>query len=278
MIAYLKTETEGVALFYRIDDALRAKANIVINHGFAEHLGRYEYVAQKLVAAGYNVLRYDLRGHGQTKGLQGHIDSYHNFITDADAMVDLMKLNNPNLSTYMLGHSMGGLVTTLYGIKYPNKLAGQILSGAANGKLPEASTLKARALSIAAKFTPMVKLKNPVENDICSVPEVVYDYQNDPLVLKKATFNFYNEFLVRATDEVLSHLNEYNLPVLILHGEEDSIVPSVISQHVFDTIASKDKTLHIYPKLYHEIFNEEIKEEIVDYVIDWLDNNIKAVI
>lgn len=278
MIAYLKTKTEGVELFYRLDDAKNPKANIIINHGFAEHLGRYDYVANRLVAAGYNVLRYDLRGHGQTKGIKGHISSYENFIDDADAMVDLMKVNNPGLPNYMLGHSMGGLVTTLYGIKYPKKIEGQILSGAANGKIPEASTLKAKGLSVLAKITPKLQITNPVNNDISSVEQVVEDYLNDPLVLKSASINFFNEFLNNATNEVLNNLNKYSLPVLILHGEEDAIVPSSISESFYNIIKSTDKEIHIYPDLYHEIFNEEIKDEIVDYIIDWLDNHSKAII
>lgn len=278
MLAYLKTTSPGVELFYRLDNAVNAKANIIINHGFAEHLGRYDHVAQQLVEAGYNVLRYDLRGHGQTKGLKGHIESYEDFIDDADAMVKLMALNNPGLPNFMLGHSMGGLVTTLYGLKHPEKLAGQIISGAANGKIPDAKSLKAKGLSAIVKLTPKLQVKNPVNDDICSVEKVVEDYLKDPLVLKSATVNFYHEFLNKATDQLLENVDAYSLPILILHGEKDKVVPAEISQTLYERIQSMDKELHIYPELYHEIFNEEINDEIIHYVINWLDLRIKALI
>lgn len=277
MIAYLKTNTKNVELFYRLDESRNPLGNIIINHGFAEHLGRYDYMSKRLVDAGYNVLRYDLRGHGQSKGTKGHIESYEEFISDADAMVDLMQLNNPLLPTYMLGHSMGGLISTLYALKFPGKLSGQILSGAANGELPDNSNIKAKSLSILAKVTPKLYLKNPVDKKLCSDPKVVQNYLHDPLVLKSATFNFYNEFLNKAIDEVLLNLRDYNLPVLILHGEEDSIVPYDISRRFFDSIQSIDKEIQIYPDLYHEIFNETIKDEIIDYLIHWLNIHVEDI-
>lgn len=271
MIGYLKTRTPGVELFYRMDDVKKPKANIIINHGFAEHLGRYDYVSKRLVEAGYNVLRYDLRGHGQSKGPKGHIDSYEKFIEDADAMLALMQISNPGLENYMMGHSMGGLITTLHGLRYPTKVKGQILSGAANGKLPEASTLKAKALALLSKVSPKVQIKNPVEEAICSDPLVVSNYLKDPLVLKSASINFYNEFLNKATDEVLLDLDNYNLPVLILHGAEDKIVPKEISENFYKTARSEDKRLIVYPELFHEILNEGEKTDIMDTIIQWLD-------
>lgn len=274
MSKFLRTKTPGVELFYVIDQAQDAKANIVINHGFAEHLKRYDYVSKRLVQAGYNVLRYDLRGHGQSKGELGHIDSYKDFITDADAMVDLMVDQNPHLETFMLGHSMGGLISTLYGSQFSSKLSGQILSGAANGKLPAASNFKAKVLSLASNVFPHKKLKNPVDDYVCSVPEVVEAYLNDPLVLKKASLNFYNEFLNKAVVEVTSKLDQYDLPVLILHGEEDSVVPKQISENFYKEIKSNNKEIIIYPKLFHEILNEKIKDEIIDKIISWLDYNL----
>ena len=43
------------------------------------------------------------------------------------------------------------------------------------------------------------------------------------------------------------------------------------SQFLSEQCASSDKTLHIYPGLYHEIFNEPEKEEIFNEILAWLD-------
>lgn len=270
-MSYYKLEDNKNEIYYKIDNAKNAKANLIINHGFAEHLHRYDYVASRLVDAGYNVLRYDLRGHGQSTFDKGHIESYEEFIDDAYQMLILMKRKNPNLENYMLGHSMGGLVSTIFGLRYPHLLKGQILSGAANGKLSDTKNFKDVILKFASKIIPKGQMKNPVSSDICSVEEVVKDYLADPLVLKSASFNFYNEFLNKATDDVLLNMSNYKLPVLILHGEHDKIVPAKISSYLYDSISSSSKELIIYPDLYHEILNENNKDDILKDIINWLE-------
>lgn len=273
---YLKIDEE-IQLFYRINLAKKPKANIIITHGFAEHLGRYNYVTKKLNEANFNVLRYDVRGHGKSKGKKGYVDNYNNFINDLDKMVDKINKEAYGLPLFMLGHSMGGLITTLYGLRHPKKVKGQILSGAANGELKQAEGLRSNFLNFAASVLPNLYIKNPVEEKICSVDSVVSRYKNDPLVLKKASVNLFNEFLNKASKEVLNNLSKYKLPVLILHGEDDDIVDKSISENFYENISSENKELIIYKDLYHEILNEKNRDEILEKIIKWVKDQILAV-
>ncbi|MFR4804762.1 MAG: alpha/beta fold hydrolase [Eggerthellaceae bacterium] len=63
-----KQAPEGFLLVGRIDAPERPKAAIVIVHGLCEHFGRYDYVTQRLLEAGYAVVRFDHRGHGRSMG------------------------------------------------------------------------------------------------------------------------------------------------------------------------------------------------------------------
>lgn len=270
MLAYVPTDTKDVELFYRFDQAKDAKANIIIHHGFAEHLGRYDHVAEVLKEAGYNVMRFDARGHGLTKGPKGHIDDFHDFITDLDFMMNVTEFLAPNLPIYTLGHSMGGMITLMYGLTYPEKLAGQIFSGAASGPLPYLNKFKEGIVLTAAKIMPQKMFKNVVAQDICTDPQVVEDYLNDPLVLDKASFSFYKEFLIESPKYIEERIDSYDLDTLILHGRDDKVVPVALSEKLFERIASQDKELIIYDDLFHEILNEPIKDEILKEIVDWL--------
>jgi len=42
----------------------------------------------------------------------------------------------------------------------------------------------------------------------------------------------------------------------------------------FDEIASEDKGLQIYPKLFHEILNEPSKDEVIADIVLWLNKHI----
>jgi len=269
MSNYLKLR-DDIELFYKKDIPTEPKGLILINHGFAEHLGRYDYLAEMMVKEGYGIYRYDLRGHGKTRSTKGHIESYVDFILDTDEMVELMKKENPHLPIFILGHSMGGFITVLYGLRYPNKIKGQILSGAAVNTLPSAKGIKSYAFEFLNLFARMKKIGNPVSNDICSVEEVVTDYKEDPLVLKEATLNFYVQFLVKGRKQITNNISNYKCPCIILHGEKDKIVPKEIAHYFYNSISSDDKELKIYENLYHEILNESTKYEVILDIINWL--------
>lgn len=263
----------GNKIYYKVDKVENPKATVLINHGFAEHLARYDYLARELNQSGYNVYRYDLRGHGRSGKRKGHIDSYREFIDDCKEMVDLILLDGEE-KIFILGHSMGGLVSLLYGIEYRDTLEGQILSGPAAGKLPTVSGPRSSLLKIANVFFSNKMIENPVTDDICSDPRVVKAYREDPLVLKEATMNFYVEFLLNAVNYALEHLEDYKYPCLILQGEEDKIVPKEIAENLYMRISSEDKKIKTYKDLYHEILNERSKDMIVEDIVAWLDNRI----
>lgn len=273
MSSYLRLE-DGVELFYQKDLPKDSKAIVLINHGFAEHLDRYDYISKSLNESGYGVYRYDLRGHGRTKFQKGHIKRFNNFILDADEMVDYIKKENKDLPVFMLGHSMGGLITALYGIKYPDKLKGQIFSGAALGTLPSGAGIKKYILELGNLLIPNKKIKNPIDKSLCSVEEVYTNYLNDPLVLKEATMNFYVEFLVNAVKILNMNKDKYNYPCLITHGEMDKVVPKELSVSFYEKINSRDKEIIIYDNLFHEILNEKEKDQVIDDIVQWLNNRV----
>lgn len=261
---------DGTKLFYLKDIPKKPVANILINHGFAEHCSRYDYVAKRLKEENIGVYRYDLRGHGRSQSKKGHIRDFMDFAKDADEMVDLIKKENPDTPLFMLGHSMGGFVTCLYGIQYPNRLEGQIFSGAAVRRVPQVEGFKGDLYRFINLFLPNMKVKNQLSKDICSVSKVVEEYERDPMVLTEATLNFYVQFLVKGTDWIEKNIEKYRCTCLITHGEKDKIVPKETAIYLYNSISSKDKEIKIYDDLYHEILNERERDKILFDMINWL--------
>ena len=58
------------------------KAQVLLLHGLAEHMGRYEHVAATLNAAGYSVAGLELRGHGHSGGKRGHVEDWADYRAD----------------------------------------------------------------------------------------------------------------------------------------------------------------------------------------------------
>lgn len=243
---------------------------VIIVHGIAEHLERYDYVAEKIANANLTVYRYDNRGHGKSGGQRAHIEDFNDLILDADSIVEYAKSENPNIPIFMLGHSMGGFITASYGIKYKNKLNGQVLSGAATDPSFITNNLMKTLIKIINKIAPKMEIKNDLADIISRDLNVVNSYKADPLVLKKLTSRFYYEFIVKGIPWLYKQLDEYEYPCFVIHGGDDKIVNKQSSYNFIDKISSSDKEIKIYDKLYHEILNENERDIVIDDIISWL--------
>lgn len=62
------------------------------------------------------------------------------------------------------------------------------------------------------------------------------------------------------------------LPLLVLHGGDDRLTPVSGAEIIYQRAASADKTLKIYPGLYHEVVNEPEKATVLDDMTAWLDS------
>lgn len=264
---------DGIELSYKKSLVEKPKAVLVVVHGLCEHLGRYNYFTEKLNDFGYSVYRFDNRGHGKSGGERGYVDNFQYFFDDADLFVDMAKSENKGIPAFMFGHSMGGFITAGYGMKYQNKLKGQILSGAAVIDLPAFEAIESKG-DFFDKH-PFEKVPNALSNLISRDPEVVKAYDEDPLVLKETNIKLLGEAFVKGPIWIENNVKEYNYPCLILHGGNDQIVINEASKWLYKNISSKDKSLKIYPECYHEILNEkDEKDSVIEDIHNWIEERI----
>lgn len=261
---FFKVTNDGVELYGKVNKAEDQKAALVIVHGLCEHQGRYDYVTDYLVKNGVTVYRFDHRGHGRSKGERVFYDNYETMISDVDLFVQMALNENSESPVYMLGHSMGGYAAACYGTKHPGKMKGLILSGAWT------RDYNGIAANLPEGLDPMTYIDNELGDGVCSDPEVVAAYVNDPFVEKKISMGLL--YTCRDGHKWLKEsAAEFVDPVIILHGGNDGIVNEKDSRGFFSEIASADKTLYIYSKLYHEILNEPSKDKILGHIIEWMD-------
>lgn len=263
---------DGVELYHCKDVPDNAKAGVVITHGLGEHCRRYDYVVDKLRAAGYAVWRFDNRGHGLSGGARGYLDDFNSYFYDADFFVEAALREMKGRPVFMMGHSMGGFITGGYGVRYPDKLAGQILSGPCIKSLPIFENLRGVDIEkIALSPAP-----NALSALICRSKKVVEAYDNDPNVLHVFTQKLLHEVFINGIDWLMGSVAHHRYPCLILHGGADGIVPTESSQFLYERTSAVDKTLKILPGLYHEILNEEQeKDGIIADIVAWMDERVK---
>ena len=125
----IRTE-DGIDLFYqKWYPEGSPKGIIQIVHGFAEHGSRYMNIVNALVPKGFIVFADDHRANGRSGGDRGHITSFDDFISDEKELTKYIRTQEKDLPLFLLGHSMGSLISSIYLSYFPEEFSGLILSG-----------------------------------------------------------------------------------------------------------------------------------------------------
>lgn len=251
---------DGVELYYEITQGNSADWIIWV-HGICEHLGRYSHL-DELFAKNFNILRFDLRGHGKSQGKRAYVENFEQFVDDLHEVITFLKTNYKSPKYALMGHSMGGLIvagymqTKVHKQYYPQV----VFFNSPPAGLPGAGGVLARLLP--PKITGMlsgirggIELKGMVDlKGLSHDPEVGKNYALDKLnsmVIHSALlFN-----LVNFGKLVFSKPLNAKCPVYTAVGSEDKVV---CPQTIIDYCKNIDPTVKIkvFEGSYHELHNE----------------------
>jgi alpha-beta hydrolase superfamily lysophospholipase len=259
---------DGTRLAYRTWPVAGAKVSFAVVHGLGEHSGRYERFARGLAQHGMATYAVDLRGHGQSQGRRGHVDSWSQWTDDTAAFVRHVG-EIASCEVVPLGHSFGGaaLLSTLLAGKLPNSQRFVVSSPALRLKVV-VPALQLKGVRLASRFAPILTLDNKVNPETISrIPEVVEAYRTDPLVHSKISTRMYMEWH-RAAADILARAGEIRIPFLILAGSDDRLVDPEGSLELHRR--SPLSQLHMLKGRYHEPFNDLGSEEVFNLIATWL--------
>ena len=136
--------------------------DILIVHGLAEHLERYQHVGQFLAERGWRVTAVELRGHGESEGKRGHTIHWHRYLEDVQAAMGTIQK-----PMAIIGHSMGGLIT-LWSLMYPltPKVRCIAISNPLLGLFTTPPRLKVFLGKIASRIVPSLSIPNDLNPSI----------------------------------------------------------------------------------------------------------------
>lgn len=249
----------GTELVRTWEPDVEPEAEIILVHGIAEHSGRYERVGSILASAGFLVTGFDLAGHGMTGGRRGHVNRWSEYLDQIESHV--VEAGHPRV---LLGHSMGGTLVLGYAASHRAPVDLVVASAPALGGGAAWQKAIARVLGpLLPTLAVPQRLKGP---QLSRDPLVGEKYFADPLVVTKATIRLGAE-LFAAMDRVADSCADIAVPVLVLHGGADTLVPTPCTESLAALEGFERRT---YPHLRHEIFNEPEGPEIVAEVADWI--------
>ena len=267
-------EQTSNGLYFRHWQADQTKAVVMLIHGLGEHCQRYEHLASHFNAEGITLSAIDLPHHGKSSGERGHINSFDDFEAAALALYDKTKANHPNAPIFVLGHSMGGLITTRLLLSHQDKFQGALLSGAAIKSPQEPPTWQVAIIKGIAKFFPKAKMLALDASTVSRDPKVVENYMADPLVSKEKLSAQFLVSMTNAMEQCQKQANTIELPLKIMHGSADVMTAPEGSEMLYHSVSSTDKEITLYDGLFHEIFNEPENKEIFTEMVSWINKRL----
>jgi acylglycerol lipase len=246
------------------------KANILLQHGLGEYTTRYVHqyseLIPKLNELGFNVYGFDLPGHGYTTGVRGLVD-----LNQAVEMHLKARAAIPtDLPLFLIGHSLGGLVTIGSIKKQQEGLAGAVVSSSAMQKPSSVFERTLAAMMVKLKPAGPMPLPRPGTEALTRDLDLKKIIDADPLMDTGKAKNLVAKTTLDVSDQVWKWAANWTLPVLFIHGDKDTSTDHRNSQALIKAISARDKNLLVYPGGYHELLNDTIKDEVLPAVLGWL--------
>jgi len=268
------TTRDGVELpLYRWPVAGTRRATVALLHGLAEHAGRYAALAERLNAAGIELLAIDLRGHGQAPGKRARIDRFDDYLLDAEGLLGVAAREGGPL--FLMGHSMGGAIAALYAIeRLPasgHRLAGLILSSPAlapGRDVPRWMLTMSQIISRVWPGFPAMKIDAALLSRNAAIVEA---NRNDPLVHHGAIPARTGAEILLAMARIERGRAGLQVPLLVYHGTADKLTEPDGSRAFGQHAGSPNKTLTLHEASYHETMNDLDRERVIGQLLAWIE-------
>lgn len=226
---------------------MEGKACVLI-HGFTGSPKEIELIAEHLRKRGIQVITPVLPGHGESLNRK-EMRKYNrkDWIDTAEKAVKEMVESYQEV--YLIGFSMGGLISSYLASKYPIKKL----------VLLSASVYYMNVKRFSADFR--IKLRNRSQ-----LQRYLYKMINTPV---RATIQFR-----KLVQDLIPYIGCIENPVLIIQGEKDDLVDPKSAEYIYDTVRSKEKYLHLLPQSKHIVCWDSEKEQVVELIDRFLFSNL----
>ena len=267
--------SEGLPLYYQAWLPLnRPHRAVLVNlHGLGDHSSLYLNIAGHFPARGLALYAYDMRGNGRSPGQRAYLRSWEEYRGDLAAFLAQLRAWEANLPVFVLGHSLGGLVALDYALHHPEGLSGVIAAAAPLGRVGVPRFLMALG-RVMSRVWPRFSLEVGMDlSGLARDPSVVDAVLADPLFHRRGTARLSTE-VTAAIARVQARAASLCVPLLILHGAADRMVPPEGSREFFSKVRYPDRELREYPGAYHGLFADIGYQEVLADVERWVEGRL----
>jgi non-heme chloroperoxidase len=268
--------TDGTRIFYK-DWGPRDAQPIVFHHGWP--LSSDDWDAQMLffLARGYRVIAHDRRGHGRSSQTDVGTDM-DTYAADVAALTDHLDLKN----AIHIGHSTGGGEVTRYVARAkPGRVAKAVLVSAIPPVMVRSEKNPGGVpIEVFDSFrTALAANRAQFYLDVASGPFYGFNrpnaMKNEAVIrnwwrqgMEGAAKAHYDCIAVFSETDLTADLKQIEVPVLLMHGDDDQVVPIGNSAHLAVKLLKRG-TLKVYKGYPHGMLTthaDELNAEILAFI------------
>lgn len=265
------TTSDGLRLYTRTwVPSGEPAASVILLHGYGDHCGRYAGFARALNGESIAVYSYDQRGFGRSDGRRGYVGDFAAILSDLDLFVRHIAPDTAGKPVFMLGQSFGGLIVVRYAQTRQPGLTGLVLCSpllAFPDSVPKPLLALGRYIAVVAPWLPVSSVD---PQGLSRRPEVVKEAEDDPLNYHGSVRARTGAQMQQAVADAFAEVEQLALPLYIVHGSADRVVPASGSQRLFEASTATDKTLRVFDGGYHELWQDLDADVVIRSVCDWI--------
>lgn len=238
--------------------------SVVLVHGIGYTRHKWQAQVEALASAGYRVLRFDLRGFGESEAPERPFE-LDDFIGDLVAFADDRALDR----FHLVGHSLGGMLAQRYVVEHPARVTSLALASTTSHNGRRATAFARLMVTFGEHGFDAVMHDAALRAEAEAILKEAFSEGVDLRMLKRgmeernmARANAWRACIGFSTKDELSRIR---CPVLVTHGTADALIPFRAGQLVHEAIEgsewiAEEGAGHSLPKQRAESFNRALIE------------------
>ena len=251
------------------------KAVFLLVHGLGAFSSRWDFLAQFFLQNNISSYAIELKGFGETQSPKGHIDSFNIYFRDIISLYDIIKKENKGRKIFLIGESLGALISFLLAAQNPDLFDGLIcLSPAFKSRLKFGLNETFKTLFYLI-FDSKKQIQMPFDSKMCTRDTDVQrsmecDAREHRVATPKLLLN-----IALAEIRVAFLKDEIKIPTLFLAaGNFDKITDTEETKRVFKNLKTKNKEITVYPEMVHALSIELGREKVFSDILQWVNKRI----
>ncbi|MGO4382179.1 alpha/beta fold hydrolase [Pseudoduganella sp. RAF53_2] len=266
---------QGAERTIHIWEPAQPRAVLLAIHGGMAHAGDYVTPALWFKRYGIATVAFDLCGHEKARRVD--IPDFDIFLDEVELFLHWTKQHYPGLPIFIMGHSMGALIATRFGLERmarDEQVKGFVLSSPYYVNAIKVPAVLQGMSSVLARYMPSMKVPLASLTDVLTHDKAITERHHrdeaDDIRASECTVRF-GHALQQAQKGLAEKMPAWRWQMYAVVAGDDKLADAKATMAMLATVNPKLVEINHQASNYHENFNEVNREEIFADILKWME-------